>query len=150
MLGTTLSNTLDLSGDRCCPDEPTSFWFSPRTDERTTSPCWQDTSPLSQGLLLAGSNTPAYTGHGTLTCPQEGQEERTVVATQKSERTKNPPRVDIENHGKMSWKGRPRMSGLSCQQHSSRRGRLLLWGLKGRRRTSVGDRHLFFSPKGGC
>ena len=59
-------------------------------DELTTSPSWQDTSPLSQGLLLAGSNTPAYAGHGTLTCPQEEQEERTVAATPEIRENKGP------------------------------------------------------------
>lgn len=72
--------------DRGCPDEPTSFWFSPRT----TSPCWQDSSPLSQGLLLAGSNTPAYAGHGTFTCPQEGQEKRTVAVTPEIRENEGP------------------------------------------------------------
>lgn len=95
-------------------------------DELTTSPSWQDTSPLSQGLLLAGNNTPAYAGHGTLTCAQEGQEERTVAAPRNQNegpakgRHNEPWQDELEKATKDAWPGHQWVTGF------------------------------FFSPKGGC
>lgn len=110
-------------------------------DDLTTSPCWQEISPLSQGLLLASSNTPTYTEHSCLTCSQEGQKEGT---TQRSERRRDPPRADIEIHGEMRWRGQLRMSDLPFHLHSSRKGKFLLCGLKGGCRIPVDDWHILF------
>lgn len=77
-------------------------------DDLTTSPCWQETSPLSQGLLLAGEQEHSNLRRAQLPPPVPRKARRKKKNSSSHPRGQrawgNPPRVDIGMHREMSWK----------------------------------------------
>lgn len=76
-------------------------------DDLITSPCWQEPSPLSQGLLLAGRNSPTYAEHSCLHLfpgrPGGNKNNSSHPRGQRAPGT-HQGQTDMGTHREVSWK----------------------------------------------